>query len=445
MQTAVVRALAYAGVFSSGLTASELFLRVTTDKTYTKSARLLADALSVLLQRGVVRREGGVYWLASLGEGTGAVIHQRRAAAISKNSEIETVGRFLRTIPFVRMVAVTGSVAAKNVVEQDDIDFMIITSPHTLWIVRPLVWWWAWRRGKRRSWQREEPNSWCFNMWLTTDTLQLPQELHSYYGAYELLQARIIVSRGGAGVEWYRQNRWARALFPTWWRERLKTQKHWPEHTSPTAEQVLRFFEVFLIPLNALMYLLQRWYMRDHITREVVGYQRALFHPRPTASRIYARWEWMVRILTPPKKRVLATGVFDLLHQEHRAFLAAAASAGEELWVGVESDVRVRAVKGVGRPIWNQERRRDAVAALDDVEYAFVLPEQFDHPSDHARLLEQVRPAVLAVSSHSPHREEKIARMRDIGGEVRVVYEHHPNVSTSRLITSGQTSLLQSQ
>ena len=54
---------------------------------------------------------------------------------------------------------------------------------------------------------------------------------------------------------------------------------------------------------------------------------------------------------------VLATGVFDVLHIEHIRFLAAAKQQGDRLIVGVESDVRVRAMKGPGRPLHDEQVR----------------------------------------------------------------------------------------
>lgn len=71
---------------------------------------------------------------------------------------------------------------------------------------------------------------------------------------------------------------------------------------------------------------------------------------------------------------VLVTGVFDLLHEEHINFLRKARNAGNYLLVGVESDFRVRAMKGPERPIYAQDRRvQDIIATgiVDDVE---ILP-----------------------------------------------------------------------
>jgi rfaE bifunctional protein nucleotidyltransferase chain/domain len=138
------------------------------------------------------------------------------------------------------------------------------------------------------------------------------------------------------------------------------------------------------------------------------------------------------------KKVVLVTGVFDLLHQEHRNFLQQARLAGDVLVVGVESDVRVTKLKGVGRPIQSQLARVAQIEALGIAQGVFVLPDQFDQPADHEALIALIRPAVLAVSAHTAHQAEKSAILAKFGGQVIVVHTHNPAVSTTQLVSDRQ-------
>jgi len=138
------------------------------------------------------------------------------------------------------------------------------------------------------------------------------------------------------------------------------------------------------------------------------------------------------------KTIVLATGFFDLLHEEHKKFLLKARQAGDVLVVGVESDVRVKKIKGEGRPIHTQKVRLQQIKDLSYVNEVFVLPDEFSLPQDHEQLIAHIRPNILAISSHSDHQDKKRALVEKYGGELRIVHQHNPQVSTSQLLSGVQ-------
>ncbi len=139
------------------------------------------------------------------------------------------------------------------------------------------------------------------------------------------------------------------------------------------------------------------------------------------------------------KTLTLVTGVFDILHEEHRKFLEKAKQLGEMLIIGVESDVRVRAIKGEGRPINLQDQRVENLEKLQVADAVFILPEQFSKPSDHEDLIAQIRPDFLAISSHTRHQEAKQNILQKYGGKLMVVHEHNPDVSTTKIILQGKS------
>lgn len=131
---------------------------------------------------------------------------------------------------------------------------------------------------------------------------------------------------------------------------------------------------------------------------------------------------------------VLATGVFDLLHEEHLNFLKKAKNLGDRLVVGLESDARVREIKGLARPILPQDQRLNNLKKLNIADEVFILPEKFSRPEDHLNLVKSVGAKILAVSSHTAHLDKKRLIMEQAGGEVVVVHEHNPKISTSILL-----------
>jgi rfaE bifunctional protein nucleotidyltransferase chain/domain len=74
------------------------------------------------------------------------------------------------------------------------------------------------------------------------------------------------------------------------------------------------------------------------------------------------------------KKVVLTNGVFDLLHTGHLYFLQKARTLGDALFIALNADASVRALKGPSRPVQNEAQRAYALAALACVEAVFVFP-----------------------------------------------------------------------
>lgn len=74
-------------------------------------------------------------------------------------------------------------------------------------------------------------------------------------------------------------------------------------------------------------------------------------------------------------KIALVTGCFDILHRGHVFLLEDTRMKfpGHEIWVGLNSDMAVRALKGETRPIHNFESRAMVMAALQCVDVVFEI------------------------------------------------------------------------
>jgi hypothetical protein len=113
-------------------------------------------------------------------------------------------GRWIARLPFVRMVAVTGSLAANNVGPDADVDYFIVTAPERLWLCRAMVIVVV-RLAARRGVVL------CPNFLLSEAALELRQQ--DLYTAWELAQMTPI-----SGFDTYhrlrRRNRWTDAFLP---------------------------------------------------------------------------------------------------------------------------------------------------------------------------------------------------------------------------------------
>jgi rfaE bifunctional protein nucleotidyltransferase chain/domain len=113
-----------------------------------------------------------------------------------------------------------------------------------------------------------------------------------------------------------------------------------------------------------------------------------------SATKVVSRDE--LRGLLAERKRdgkhvVFANGCFDTLHVGHVRYLEGARSEGDLLVVAVNDDASVRGLKGLGRPILNENARAELVAALRAVDYVVLF-----HEPNVEVLLEMLRPDVHA-------------------------------------------------
>lgn len=126
---------------------------------------------------------------------------------------------------------------------------------------------------------------------------------------------------------------------------------------------------------------------------------------------------------------VFTNGCFDILHAGHVRYLSAARDQGDLLVLGLNSDKSMRKIKGPKRPIVDQIRRAEVLAALICVDYISVFDD-----ADPLRLIKTIKPDVLVKGSDWPM--EKIIGadfVRDCGGRV-VRVDVVPAISTSRII-----------
>lgn len=128
--------------------------------------------------------------------------------------------------------------------------------------------------------------------------------------------------------------------------------------------------------------------------------------------------------------KILANGVWDMLHYGHLIHLEAARKMGNVLWVSVTDDLHVN--KGKGRPVYPQEQRLALIKALRCVDHAFLA-------SGLIEALDFVRPNILVKGIdyrgglHEAH--EKYCRNRGI--EIR--YTKTPKLSASEMIRVANT------
>jgi len=137
------------------------------------------------------------------------------------------------------------------------------------------------------------------------------------------------------------------------------------------------------------------------------------------------------------KRVVLTNGVFDLLHEGHLHSLQAARALGDALFVAINSDASVRAIKGPTRPIQSETERAAALSALGFVDYIII----FREPRLTAEI-RALRPDVYCkAGDYTPEKlnaEERQA-LEEVGAKIAFV-PFLPGFSTTATIAKMKAS-----
>lgn len=193
----VFQTLAYADVFNYPLTAREIH-------RYLTLSNISLDQVTQTLQERAFFSNIGDYYTLSGREEIVQTRRRREKVAQRLWQKAARYARFLARLPFVRMVAVTGSLAMNNTEDGNDIDYMIVTAPSHLWTCRALTLLVA-RIAKL------EHVSLCPNYLVTTHALKI--EEHSLYVAHEMTQM-IPVFGMETYAEMRRLNNWLTDYLP---------------------------------------------------------------------------------------------------------------------------------------------------------------------------------------------------------------------------------------
>jgi len=196
LENAILKTLAYSDIFDYPLTADELhrFLVVSASRH---------DVEQCAAKMKDVSLKDGYYFLASRDE---IVELRKRREAVSRKifKRAMFYGRILGALPFVRMVALTGSLALLNLSRDPDMDYMLVTGNGRVWTARAF----AILLGKI---VRLFGDTICPNLIVSERALEWP--LHDLYSARELCQM-IPITGYDLYLRLFASNSWVESFLP---------------------------------------------------------------------------------------------------------------------------------------------------------------------------------------------------------------------------------------
>jgi len=197
----ILATLAYFDLFKYPLTRAEVYLFLGNKYHYD----FFDDALNVLLNNGVIYQFDRFFSLKN-----DYRLAARRVEGNKKADELiaiaRRVGSVLIQFPYVRGVAVSGSLSKNFADEKSDIDLFIITAKNRLWVARTIM-----HCLKKMSFLVNREHYFCMNYYIDEQELQIAEK--NIYTAIEI--GTLIPMEGDIVFEkFYAANAWTREFLP---------------------------------------------------------------------------------------------------------------------------------------------------------------------------------------------------------------------------------------
>lgn len=294
----ILLTLAYTDQFDYSLTEKEVWQRLIGTS---RSVNQVKNGLKSLCQLGLVDQVEKHYFLRDR-KTIVAKRKKKHQASVQKQSEVEKAIKIIAWVPWTQAIYITGSQAVHNSTPSQDIDLMIVTQPHRLWLSRPIIILLSFLAGRKRPRHQELPNTWCLNLWLTSQSLGLPPKHRNLFTAYEVCQTQPVFDRNNIHHRFLLQNSWVSQFLPNyylhaWQKETNRTPLPHSQKPNQQITWVSTVFAKLADNLNWLLFKIQHLYMLPHQTRELVTPELAFFHPRDTKKIIYQSWKKSVQKL----------------------------------------------------------------------------------------------------------------------------------------------------
>jgi len=213
LEKSILKTIAYYDIFDYPLTLVEVWKWIYADKKY--SLLEVETALSSGNLEGKISSKNGFYFLR--GKEKSVITRQKRYNfAETKYKLAIRVAKWLRLVPFIKMIAVCNNLAYSNAEKSSDIDFFIVVRHGRLWLSRFLTTAVVHILGKRR-YGRKITDRICLSFYISDehrDLKSLMIEPADPYFIYWFSQLVPIYDRQGEFDKLCRSNEWVKKCLP---------------------------------------------------------------------------------------------------------------------------------------------------------------------------------------------------------------------------------------
>ncbi len=300
----ILATVCYADVLDKALSAFEVWkylmlpeARVPEQYRRPRCLREVVETLDSLVQSGRLSFRNGFYTLPDRETLVEARV-EKDAVSARKLLRLRQAIKFLRFVPFVRQIWVTGTLAAKNAAADSDWDILLVVRGNYIWTARALITVLTHLSGRRRH-GRYHRDRLCLNYFITTASLEI--SLKDRFSSWEYMFARCLFASVNPR-KFLERNAWIRRWHPNY--DELFVPSTLFVSDNGGAYFSRRTGEFLLAHrfLEDALRTIQRWkIMRNPKTRRkggviVVNDKELVFLPSPHAPQAEQKYEKLARL-----------------------------------------------------------------------------------------------------------------------------------------------------
>lgn len=296
MEKAILKTLIYSDIFDYPLKIQEIHKWLIGRKA---AVRQVEKALEKLRVKGKAERKKDYYFLRRRNN---LVVKRqsRQKQSLIYFRKVKLITIFLKIIPWVKLVGISGGLAMENTDKKDDIDLILITAKNRLWISRLLVLGFFSIIGQRRKVGekgRVIAGKLCVNILL--EESELAQSRKDLYSAHEVLQMKVIWQRAGVYFKFLSDNEWVFKFLPNWVgnMENVVSSKYYVLSIKSSRKNNAAIHNTKYMILNTISNVFeelarkfQLWYMKSPQGLERISDGALYFHPEDYRQKVLAKY-----------------------------------------------------------------------------------------------------------------------------------------------------------
>ncbi len=240
-QKAILDTLAYSAVFDYPLTFHQLCTYLISNRKF--KYLTFKEALVDLEKAGKLKiRDGKIF----LYKNSPKNWDKRKENTKRLLDNVQPAIQKLKIIPWIKLLALTGSIAAYNANQRDDVDIFIISQKNRVWLTRLFVVLILKSVGKYRT-EKNPTKKVCPNIYIDETQMAWPKEKQNLYVAHEIIMMHPLINRDNSYFDFVNANKWLGSFLPSadaGNKIKPKTQKYTNSRTVDKLEKLLMSLQI---------------------------------------------------------------------------------------------------------------------------------------------------------------------------------------------------------